>query len=57
MEKYIIGKFENNGIFNCVEIIVDNELMLKGRFENYKYKKSSDFHQFYKENNNTLILN
>jgi hypothetical protein len=55
LEKYIIGKFEENGIFNCVEKIENNEFLLVGRFEKYNYKSKNENHIFLRDNGNTKI--
>ena len=54
-QKYIIGKFEENGIFNCVEKIENNDVLLVGRFEKYNYKSKRENHVFIKGNGNTKI--
>lgn len=57
MYKYIIKFFEENGVFICDEIIIENETMLRGRFEKYPYKQKKDFHQFFKDDQSVLIKN
>ena len=57
MKKYIIYKFEDFGDFNCIETIAkDGTPILKGRFENYKYKNKNVGHEFINDGTNIEIL-